>query len=98
MVFVEVIFLLSMLVLGISSGVSIKNGSPLKVNVNVNHQHPNHFRYCTGRQSCLHAEASPLKERAEAEAKAHLSSRPKDQLHRLQVRHATLTYICPVIV
>ena len=38
-----------------------------------------------GRQSCLHAEASPLKERAEAEAKAHLSSRPKDQLHRLQV-------------
>lgn len=44
------------------------------------------FALCAsvGRQSCLHAESSPLKERAEKEAKAHLSSRPAEQRQRLQ--------------
>ena len=37
-----------------------------------------------GRQSCLHAESSPLKERAEQEAKAHLSARPQEQRQQLQ--------------
>ena len=38
----------------------------------------------SGRQSCLHAETSPLKQRAEEEAKAHLSARPQEQRQRLQ--------------